>query len=228
MASQQIAVTDALYAYMLSVSPPEPDVLRDLRAETAGMKFDFWQITPLQGHVLTMLVELIGARRVLEVGVYTGYSSISMARALPPAPQGKLIALDISEEFTSMARRYWKRAGVDDRIELRLAPAVESMDVMLRAGEGESFDLIFVDADKPNYVNYYERGLQLLRPGGLLLVDNTLFSGRVLDPDDPNLEPWRREWTRGVMEFNQTIRDDKRITLAMTPIGDGLTFCRKR
>jgi O-methyltransferase len=226
MASTQTIVTDALYAYMLDVSPPEPDVLRALREETAGMKFDFWQITPLQGHFLTMLVGLLGARRIIEVGTYTGYSSISMAQALPN--DGRLIALDISDEFTQVARRYWKRAGVDDRIELRLAPAVESMDAMLEAGEAGKYDLIFVDADKPNYVNYYERGLQLLRPGGLLLVDNTLFSGRVLNPDDPGLEPWRREWTLGVMEFNRMVCKDPRVTLAMTPIGDGLTFCRKR
>jgi predicted O-methyltransferase YrrM len=173
-----------------------------------------------------MLVELLGAKRIIEVGTYTGYSSISLARALPQ--DGKLIALDISDEFTSVARRYWKRAGVDDRIELRLAPAVDSMDAMLKAGEAGTYDLIFVDADKPNYVNYYERGLRLLRPGGLLLVDNTLFSGRVLNPDDPSLEPWRREWTLGVMAFNRMVRDDQRVALAMTPIGDGLTFCRKR
>jgi caffeoyl-CoA O-methyltransferase len=226
MAFQQIGVSDALYDYMLSVSSREPDVLRRLREETKGMKFDFWQITPPQGQFLGLLVELIGARKVLEVGVYTGYSSISMARALPP--DGRLIALDISEEFTAVARRYWKEAGVDGRIELRLAPAVDSMDRMLDAGEAGTFDLVFIDADKPNYTNYYERALRLVRRGGLILIDNTLFSGRVLDPDNPQYEPWRREWTLGVMAFNKALHRDERVTMAMTPIGDGLTFCRRR
>lgn len=215
-----LGLDDRLYDYLLSVSLREPEILRRLREETAALPDAVMQIAPEQGQFMRLLVELIGARQAIEVGVFTGYSSLSVALALPA--DGRLVACDVSEEWTAIARRYWAEAGVADRIELRLAPALETLDALLAAGEVEIFDLAFIDADKTGYAAYYERILALLRPGGLVLIDNVLWSGKVVDPavDD--------EDTRALRAFNAMLHADERVSLSMLPVADGLTLARKR
>jgi len=167
-----------------------------------------------------LLMHLIGARRTIEIGVYTGYSALSVALALPD--DGRIIACDINEEWTSIARRYWREAGVDGKIDLRLAPALATLDGLISSGQGNQFDFVFIDADKTNYANYYERALVLLRPGGLIGVDNVLWYGRVIDSsfDDPD--------TRAIRAFNQQLRSDDRVWLSMLPVRDGLTLACKK
>jgi len=222
MSNRTIQVTDSLYDYILSVSSREPDVLARLRNETAERTGDRFrmQISPEQGQFMFLLARLLGARKALEVGVFTGYSSLSVALALPD--DGRLVACDVSEEWTSIARRYWQEAGVDRKIDLVLAPAVETLDRLLDNGEADTFDFAFIDADKGNYNTYYERTLVLLRPGGLVAVDNTLWSGRVADPsvDDPD--------TSAIRAFNAKLHLDPRVDLSMLPMGDGLTLARTR
>jgi len=220
MSNRTITLSDGLYAYLLDTSLREPPLLKRLRDETAAHPQARMQISPEQGQFMQLLSKLIGARRCIEVGVFTGYSSLAMALALPA--DGRILACDVSEEFTSVARRYWKEAGVAGKIELVLAPATETLDARLKAGEAGSYDLAFIDADKANYANYYERILKLLRPGGLVLVDNVLWSGRVLDADD------RSEDTAAIRNFNQALHHDERVDLSLLPIGDGLTLARKR
>ncbi len=169
---------------------------------------------------MALLVKLSGARRCLEVGVFTGYSSLSVAMALPA--DGRIVACDVSEKWTAVARTYWQAAGVDRKIDLRIAPALETLDALIADGQAGSFDLAFIDADKTNYLAYYERTLLLLRRGGLLLVDNTLWSGAVADPE--NSEPD----TVALRHFNETLHADERIELSLVPIGDGLTLALKR
>ncbi|MGV3615802.1 MAG: O-methyltransferase [Fimbriimonas sp.] len=209
---------EALQDYALANWLREPTVLRSLRAETAAHPRAGMQIPPDQGQLMQLLVRLTGAKRCLEIGVFTGYSSLAVALALPP--EGEIVALDVSEEFTDVARRYWAEAGVSDRIQLRLAPALESLDAL--AAEGQVFDLAFIDADKSNYLAYFEKALALIRPNGLILIDNVLWDGKVADPaaDD--------EDTRALKELNATLHDDERIDLALLPIGDGVTVARKR
>jgi caffeoyl-CoA O-methyltransferase len=178
------------------------------------------QISPEQGQFMRLLIELLDVRRIVEIGVFTGYSGLSMALALPP--DGKLIACDVSEEFTQVARRYWREAGVADRIELRLAPAVETLDRLIADGGTGSFDLAFIDADKENYDAYYEKCLVLLRPGGVLLIDNVLWSGRVARPEDTSRD------TTALRALNEKLHRDERVSLSMLPVGDGLTIARKR
>jgi caffeoyl-CoA O-methyltransferase len=178
------------------------------------------QISPEQGQLMALLVELIGARRTLEVGVFTGYSSTVVALALPA--DGRIVACDVSEEWTGIARRYWKEAGVEQKIELRLQPAVQTLDALLAQGQAGSFDFAFIDADKTSYDAYYERCLTLLRPGGLLAVDNTLWSGAVADNRDQN------ESTRAIRQLNAKIAADSRVSASLVPIGDGLYLARKR
>jgi caffeoyl-CoA O-methyltransferase len=209
-----------LYAYLLGASLREPPLLKRLREETARHPEARMQISPEQGQFMQLLVKLMDARRCIEVGVFTGYSSLAVALALPQ--DGRLLACDLSEEFTAVARRYWKEAGVERKIELRLAPALDTLELRLKAGEAGRYDFAFIDADKANYLAYYERVLQLLRPGGLLLVDNVLWSGRVLDPADMT------EDTAAIRAFNQALHRDERIDLSMLPVGDGLTLARKR
>lgn len=225
MARDQIQLNDALYDYLVSVSLREPALLKRLREETRELPRAFFQIPAIQGQFMGLLVKLTGARKILEVGVFTGYSSTSMALAMPE--DGKLIALDVSEEWTAIARRYWKEAGVDGKIELRLAPGTESMDALLEEGQAATFDMVFVDADKANYKAYYERGLRLLRQGGLMIVDNTLFSGRVIGQNVAGLEDWQLAWTEDVKAFNAAIHRDPRVTLSMIPVGDGMTLAIK-
>jgi caffeoyl-CoA O-methyltransferase len=220
MSRRSIVLTDALYEYLLSVSLREPELLARLRQETARQEMARMQISPEQGQFMFLLLRLIGARRCLEIGVFTGYSSLVTALALPE--DGRIVACDVSEEWTAVARRYWREAGVEPKIDLRIAPALETLDRLMEAGEAGRFDFAFLDADKESYLSYYERMLKLLRPGGLLAVDNVLWSGRVADPEvsDPD--------TTALRHFNEVLHRDERIDLSLVPIGDGLTLARKR
>lgn len=220
MSKKTIGLDNQLYSYLLSVSLRESDILRRLREETATHPYSMMQIAPEQGQFMSLLVQLLGAKKTLEVGVFTGYSSLCVALGLPP--DGKVIACDISEEYTSIARRYWKEAGVADKIDLRIAPALETLDKLLSEGQAGTFDFAFIDADKENYEGYYERSLQLIRPGGLIAVDNVLWSGRVADPQVQDKS------TQAIRDFNQKLHDDERVTLSLVPIADGLTLALKR
>ena len=220
MKNKSIQLDDSLYTYLLSVSLREPEVLRQLREETANHPYGGMQIAPEQGQFMALLVELIGAQRVLEIGVFTGYSSTCMALALPPG--GRLMALDLSAEYTGIARRYWQLAGVANKIELRLGAALASLDRLIEDGASGSFDLAFIDADKGHYAAYYERSLRLLRPGGLLLIDNVLWGGKVADPSVEDDD------TRAIREMNRKIHTDDRVTAVLLAVADGLTLARKR
>ena len=219
MSNRSIALTDSLYDYLLSVSLREPPLLLQLREETAALPTRSMQIAPEQGQFMGLLLRLMGARLCLEVGVYTGYSSLAAALALPD--DGRIVACDVSEEWTSMARRYWRAAGVEHKIDLRLAPAVQTLDGLVAAGQAGRYDVAFIDADKGSYLAYYERALLLLRSGGLILVDNTLWSGRVADPEFADAD------TVALRHFNEVLHGDARVELSLVPIGDGLTLARK-
>lgn len=219
MSARTIPIDDALYTYLLSVSLRETDTLRRLRNETAAMPESHLQISPEQGQFIGLLVRLMSAKRIVEIGTFTGYSALVMADTIPP--DGLIVACDVSEQWTATARRYWAEAGVADRIQLRLAPALKTLDELLAIEEG-SFDLIFIDADKENYLNYYERALKLLRSGGLVIVDNVLWGGSVTDQAKQDLN------TRAIRAFNDALRADERVDLSLVPIGDGLTLARKR
>lgn len=220
MTLETIKLTPDLYGYLQGISLREPDILQQLRQETANHPLKRMQIAPEQGQFMALLVKLMQAKKILEIGVFTGYSSLSMALALPS--DGKLIACDQDAEVTSIAQRYWQAAGVDDRIHLHLAPALDTLQKLLDQGEASSFDLVFIDADKRNYDRYYELSLQLLRPGGLILVDNVLWDGKVADPEvtDPQ--------TAAIRSFNAKRFEDDRIDLSLLPLADGLTLARKR
>jgi len=220
MSRRSIGLDEDLHDYLLSVSLREPALLTRLREETDQDAMARMQIAPEQGQFMSLLVRLLGAQRAVEIGTYTGYSSLCIARALPAA--GRLVCCDVSEEWTAIARRYWREAGLDDRIELQLAPAMDTLGRLLEGGEVGSFDFAFIDADKEQYQGYYEACLRLLRPGGLVAVDNTLWSGRVAQasPED--------ESTAVLQAFNARLRDDDRVDLSLVPIGDGLTLARKR
>ncbi|MGH8373544.1 MAG: class I SAM-dependent methyltransferase [Gammaproteobacteria bacterium] len=220
MSNRTIQMTDKLYDYLLKVSLREPAILKRLRDETAKHPRHGMQISPEQGQFMQLLVRLSGTKRCIEVGVFTGYSSLAVALALPD--EGRIIACDVSEEYTAIARRYWQEAGVEKKIDLRLAPATETLDKLLNHGEAGRYDFAFIDADKVNYRNYYERILKLLRPGGFIAVDNVLWSGSVIDKKDNS------EDTVAIREFNQALHADQRVELSMIPIGDGLTLARKR
>jgi predicted O-methyltransferase YrrM len=219
MSNRSIGLNDALYQYLLSVSLREPAVLKELRERTAQLPTAGMQISPEQGQFMHWLVATMGARRTLEVGVFTGYSALATALALPP--DGQLIALDISAEYTDIARPFWQRAGVADRIQLRLGPALQSLQALIDRGESGKFDFAFIDADKENYEPYYEGALRLLRSGGVIAVDNVLWDGRVLDPAINDSS------TVAVRAFNQKIAKDNRVAISMLPIGDGLSLLRK-
>ncbi len=216
----RLGLSEALYDYILSVSLREADVLRRLREETAQMPLAIMQIAPEQGQFMALIVELIGAKRTLEVGVFTGYSSLAVALALPD--DGHITACDVSEEWTAVARRYWAEAGVAHKIDLRLAPAIETLDALLVDGQAGSYDFAFIDAEKTEYADYYERVLQLLRQGGLVAVDNVLWNGAVADPADDEDD------TNAIRAFNEKLRDDDRVSLSLLPLADGLTLARKR
>jgi len=220
MAPADLPVTPELADYIRDVSLREPDVLRRLREETANHPMVSMQISPEQGQFMALLVAMLNARRTLEIGVFTGYSSLAVALALPE--DGRVIACDVSEEFTSIARRYWREAGVERKIDLRLRPAVQTLDDLIALGHGGGFDFAFIDADKANYANYYERCLTLIRPGGLIAVDNVLWSGKVADPSVDD------EDTRAIRAFNLKLKTDDRIWLSMLPIRDGVTLACKK
>ncbi|GAB4234855.1 MAG: class I SAM-dependent methyltransferase [Elainellaceae cyanobacterium] len=219
MSNQTLNLDDRLYDYLLSVSLREPELLQKLRQETAQHPMSQMQIAPEQGQFMALLVQLIGAKKTLEVGVFTGYSSLAVALALPA--DGRVVACDVSEEYTTIARHYWELAGVSHKIDLRIAPALETLDSLLANGEAETFDFAFIDADKSNYAGYYERALQLVRMGGLIAVDNVLWSGRVADPDTDDNR------TKAIRALNQQIHDDERVTISLVPIADGLMLARK-
>lgn len=220
MSNRTTNLDDRLYAYLIEHSLRESDIMRRLRELTAGHERARMQISPEQGQFMALLVELTGAERIIEIGTFTGYSALCMAQALPVG--GQLICCDVSTEWTDIGRPFWREAGIETRIDLRIAPAVETLDALITEGESGSFDMIFIDADKTGYADYFERGLQLLRPGGLLLFDNTLWHGNVADPDVQDEE------TAAVRALNDRLHHDERISISMVPIGDGLTLARKR
>lgn len=220
MANRSLDLTDQVYDYLLEVSLREHPVLARLREETAELPLSIMQIAPEQGQFMRLLVQILGAKRCLEIGTFTGYSSLSVALGLPA--DGQIIACDVSVDFTEIALRYWAEAGVADKIDLRLGPAIETLDDLLKEGAAGSFDFAFIDADKENYLPYYERCLKLIRPGGLIAVDNVLWNGSVVDPEKTDAD------TLAIRELNEKLRDDERVDISMVPIGDGLTLARKR
>lgn len=217
--SRHFSFDDNAYQYVLNKGVREPDVARRLREETQQLPNAMMQIGPDQGQFMKFLVQIIGAKKTLEVGVFTGYSALWVALGLPD--DGRIVACDVSEEYTSVGKRYWKEAGVDQKIDLRLAPALETLDELLRNGEGGSFDFAFIDADKGNYADYYEQALELLRTNGVIAIDNTIWSGRVADPGVQD------EDTVAIRELNEKLSHDERITLSMLTVGDGLTLAMK-
>ncbi|HEY9660532.1 MAG TPA: class I SAM-dependent methyltransferase, partial [Allocoleopsis sp.] len=196
-ARKNLGLDQRLYNYLLSVSLREPEILQQLRQETAKHAFAGMQIAPEQGQLMALLVQLIGAQKVLEVGVFTGYSSLSVALALPE--QGHIVACDIDRDFTAIAQRYWKQAGVDHKIDLRLAPGLQTLDELIAAGQAGSFDFAFIDADKENHPHYYEKALQLVRSGGLILIDNALWFGKVANPK------YQDSATQAIRKLNQSL-----------------------
>ena len=222
MSNETLMLTPQVYDYLVRQGVREPSVLRDLREATArqagaaaGM-----QIAPEQGAFMAMLVSLIGARKTLDVGVFTGYSAAAVALALPD--DGTVVACDISDKWSGLAREYWDKAGVADKIDLRIAPATQTMDALVDASESGTFDFIFLDAEKTEYEAYYKRALALVRPGGLIAVDNVLWSGRVADDTVMDAD------TVAIRVFNEMVRHDDRVTLSMVPIADGLTLAQKK
>jgi predicted O-methyltransferase YrrM len=220
MANKTMGISDELAAYLVRVGTRESDILARLREETAAIPQHDMQIAPEEGAFLALLVELIGARRCIEVGTFTGYSSTAIALVLPP--EGRLICCDISAEWTSLARKYWNEAGIAGKIDLRIAPAAETLDQLLADGEEDAFDFAFIDADKAGYDGYYERVLRLVRPGGLIALDNTLWGGEVLNHDADD------EDTRALQALNAKLANDERVTLCLLPVADGVTLARRR
>ncbi|MSR08281.1 MAG: SAM-dependent methyltransferase [Gammaproteobacteria bacterium] len=220
MSSRTLNLDDRLYEYLQKNSLREAEVLARLRAETMRLPMAIMQISPEQGQFMALLVQLLGARRCLEVGTFTGYSALACALALPP--DGELVALDISQEWTAIGRRYWAEAGVGERIHLKLGPARESLRQLRRDRGDETFDFMFIDADKTSYADYVEQGFHLVRSGGLIAIDNVLFRGLVADPAVADAD------TAALRSLNEQLHRDPRFDLSMVPIGDGLTLLRKR
>lgn len=220
MASQTLELEPHLYNYLLSVSLREPEILTQLRQETARHPQGNMQIAPEQGQFMALLVQLMGAKKTLDVGVFTGYSSLTVALALPA--DGKVVACELSEEYGAIAQRWWQQAGVANKIELHIAPAQETLARLLSAGEANTFDFAFIDADKSSYDNYYEQALQLVRPGGLIAIDNVLWAGRVADSQVQDNR------TNKIRALNQKLHQDQRVTISLVPLGDGLTLALKR
>lgn len=220
MANRTLPMNDAIHGYLVGVSVHEPEVMARLREETARLPSSQMQIGPEQGAFMGWLVGLIGARRAIEVGTYTGYSALAVSRAM--GSEGRLVCCDVSEEFTRVARRYWAEAGVADRIELRLGPARDTLDALLAGGAAGSYDFAFIDADKEGYDAYYERCLALLRAGGVVAIDNVLWGGKVADASHDEAS------TKALRALNAKVGSDPRVDACMIPIGDGLTLARKR
>lgn len=219
MSDTTLNLTESLYTYLKNNSLREPEVLTQLRKETAKKFSIKMQISPEQGQFMRLLIEILGAKKTLDIGVFTGYSALAVALSLPE--NGKVIACDINTETSKMAKHFWEIAGVADKIDLRLAPALETLDSMLMNGEAGTVDFAFIDADKANYILYYEKSLSLLRRGGVIAIDNVLWGGDVADPSiqDKN--------TMTLRELNLKILGDERVSISMLPIGDGLTLARK-
>lgn len=220
MSTRTIGMSDQLYDYLLSVSVPPDSLWERLRDETTASVGFNMQISPEQGQFMSVLVKMLGVSKALEVGTFTGFSALCVARAMPD--HGQLIACDVSEQWTSIAKRYWAEAGLTHKIDLRIGPALETLDELIAQGHGASFDFAFIDADKENYVDYYERTLTLVRGGGVIGVDNTLWSGAVADPSDQSAD------TVAIRDLNRRVCDDKRVNACVLPIGDGLTLAYKR
>jgi caffeoyl-CoA O-methyltransferase len=219
LSNRTLSIDDRIYGYLCDVSINETELLRQLREETAQLDYAVMQISPEQGQFMSLLIKLMGAKRAIEIGTFTGYSSICVASSMPD--DGKLICCDISPQWTSVAEKYWSLAGLDDKIELYTQPAELTLQMLLDDGAEKSFDFIFIDADKQNYIMYYEMALRLLRKGGIIAVDNTLWSGAVADPE--NIEPG----TRAIRRFNDMIKEDSRVSKSLLTIGDGLTLILK-
>ena len=220
MADLTLTLTPQIYNYLINHSLRESEVLAELREETHKLTDYRMQISPEQGQFMGLLMEILGAKKTLDIGTFTGYSSLVVALALPK--DGKVIAFDLSDEWTTMAKNYWQKAGVANKIELKLGPATESLDGLIKNGQTNTFDFAFIDADKANYDNYFEQALQLIRPGGIIAVDNVLWGGKVADLSDND------ENTRSIRKLNEKLLKDDRVTISMLPIGDGLTLARKR
>lgn len=219
MSKKSLGLDDQVYEYLLSVSLRETDILAKLRQETDQHPASGMQISPDQGQFMAMLIKLLGAKKTLDIGVFTGYSSLVVALALPE--DGKVVACDRDSNATAIARRYWQEAGVEHKVDFRLAPALDTLDQLIAEGEAGSFDFAFIDADKRNYPHYYERALTLLRPGGIVAIDNVLWSGSVADIEDTDPR------TVAIREFNQKLHQDKRVEINLLPIADGLTLALK-
>ena len=220
MGKKSLGLDSQIYEYLLSVSLREAEVLTELRQETERHAANIMQISPDQGQLMAFLVKLLGAKKTLDIGVFTGYSSLVVALALPD--DGVVIACDRDPNSTKIARHYWSKAGVAHKIDFRLAPALETLDKLLADGEAASFDFAFIDADKRNYGNYYERCLSLLRPGGIVAIDNVLWSGSVADADNTDKR------TIAIRQFNQALHRDERVEITMLPVADGLTLALKK
>jgi predicted O-methyltransferase YrrM len=220
MANQTLGLETKLHEYLLSTSVREAEILTKLREETAQHPMGMMQIAPEQGQFMSLLVQLIGAKKTLEIGVFTGYSSLVTALALPE--DGKIVACDVSDEYTQIARRYWQEAGVADKIDLHIAPALETLDKLIADGEAETFDFAFIDADKSGYDDYYEYCLKLVRPGGLIAIDNVLWSGRVAEAEET-----QDNRTKKIRALNAKIHQDKRVNISLVPIADGLMLAIK-
>lgn len=220
MSRKSITLTDQLRQYLLSDALRESATARRCREETTGHEWASMQISPELGQLLALLTRMLNARQILELGVFTGYSSLCMAEALPA--DGKLIACDVKEEYTAKAEQYWRAGGVAEKVTLRLAPALETLKALTEAGESGRFDLIFVDAVKEEYPAYYPLAYELLRPGGLMVMDNTLWGGSVADPEKQGAE------TLAIREFNRLVQADERVDVCLLPVGDGVSLIRKR
>ena len=220
MSSSTIGLSNELRKYMLDVSFRDDDLLRQLREETLTLKEAQMQISPEQGAFLTILTKILNAKKTLDIGVFTGYSSLVVAREL--SDDGLVLACDTSIEWTSIAKKYWKLAGVDKKVDLYLAPARETLEKLIEDGQASTYDFSFIDADKINYQSYYEYSLTLVKPGGIIAVDNVLWSGQVIDEYDS--EPA----TRAIRSFNEQLYQDDRFSISIVPIGDGLTLAYKK
>ena len=220
MSNQTLNLTNNLYQYLLDTSSRESELLKKLRLETSKDPMARMQISPEQGQFMGLLTQLVGARNIIEIGTFTGYSAICMAQNI--VKPGKVVCCDVSREWTDVAQKYWRLAGVSELCDLKIAPAMDTLNDLLQSGKARSFDMAFIDADKENYDHYYEACLRLMRPGGLILIDNTLWSGRVCDVSVNDID------TQAIRLLNLKLKNDQRITLSQLPIADGLTLCLKR
>ena len=220
MANRSIGVNEELYGYLLNMGLREPELLQRLRLATEGEELSIMRSAPEQGQLMAMLIKLMGAKRVIEVGTYTGYATLWMAQAIPD--DGQVITCDVSEVWTSVGRQFWAEAGLQDKITLHLCPAMETLDRLLAQGEADAFDFAFIDADKENYQAYFERCLNLMRSGGLMVIDNVLWGGSVIDHENNEAS------TKAIRAFNQALQNDARIEINMLPVADGITLVMKK